>query len=137
MNNPPKWFTPVAVVALLWNLLGAAALAMDAMADPAALTPAQQALVASTPLWAKIGSWVGVGAGALGSLGLVLRKGWAVPLLAVSLAGVVVQDVWLFGMADVAPAYGSAPLVMQGVVLLIAIALLWLARSARAKGWLN
>jgi hypothetical protein len=137
MNNPPRYFVPVAIVALLWNLLGVAALAMDAMADPAALTPAQQALAASTPLWAKIGSWVGVGAGALGSLGLVLRKSWAVPLLAISLAGVVVQDVWLFGMADVGAAYGSAPLVMQGVVLAIAVALLLLARNARAKGWLG
>ena len=137
MTNPPRYFVPVAIVALLWNLLGLAALAMDAMADPAALTPAQQALAASTPLWAKIGSWVGVGAGALGSLGLVLRKSWAVPLLAISLAGVVVQDVWLFGMADVGAAYGSAPLVMQGVVLAIAVALLLLARNARAKGWLG
>lgn len=137
MNNPPKWFVPVAVVALLWNLIGVAALAMDAMADPAALTPAQQALVASTPLWAKIGSWVGVGAGALGSLGLVLRKGWAVMLLTISFAGVIVQDVWLFLLADVSSAYGSAPLVMQGIVLLIAIGLVSLARSARAKGWLS
>ena len=137
MNNPPKWFVPVAVVALLWNLIGLAALAMDAMADPAALTPAQQALVASTPLWAKIGSWVGVGAGTLGSLGLVLRKGWAVMLLTISFAGVIVQDVWLFLLADVSSAYGSAPLVMQGIVLLIAIGLVSLARSARAKGWLN
>lgn len=137
MNNPPKWFVPVAVVALLWNLIGLAAIAMDAMADPAALTPAQQALVASTPLWAKIGSWVGVGAGALGSLGLVLRKGWAVMLLTISFAGVIVQDVWLFLLADVGSAYGSAPLVMQGIVLLIAIGLVSLARSARAKGWLN
>lgn len=137
MNNPPKWFVPVAVVALLWNLIGLAAIAMDAMADPAALTPAQQALVASTPLWAKIGSWVGVGAGTLGSLGLVLRKGWAVMLLTISFAGVIVQDVWLFLLADVSSAYGSAPLVMQGIVLLIAIGLVSLARSARAKGWLN
>jgi hypothetical protein len=137
MNNPPKWFVPVAVVALLWNLIGLAALAMDAMADPAALTPAQQALIASTPLWAKIGSWVGVGAGTLGSLGLVLRKGWAVMLLTISFAGVIVQDVWLFLLADVSSAYGSAPLVMQGIVLLIAIGLVSLARSARAKGWLS
>lgn len=137
MNNPPKWFVPVAVVALLWNLIGLAALAMDAIADPAALTPAQQALVASTPLWAKIGSWVGVGAGTLGSMGLVLRKGWAVMLLTISFAGVIVQDVWLFLLADVSSAYGSAPLVMQGIVLLIAIGLVSLARSARAKGWLS
>lgn len=137
MNNPPRWFVPVAVVALLWNLIGAAALAMNAAADPAALTPAQQALVASTPLWAKIGSWVGVAAGALGSLGLVLRKGWAVMLLTISFAGVIVQDVWLFLLADVSSAYGSAPLVMQGIVLLISIGLVSLARSARAKGWLS
>ena len=137
MNKPPKWLMPVAVVALLWNLIGAAALAMNAAADPAALTPAQQALVDSTPLWAKIASWFGVGAGALGSLGLVLRQGWAAPVLLISLAGVIIQDVWMFVLADVAAVYGNVALVMQGIVLVIAIALLSLARGARAKGWLS
>ncbi|MBX9727394.1 MAG: hypothetical protein K2X31_00660 [Sphingopyxis sp.] len=137
MNNPPKWLMPVAVVALLWNLIGVAALAMNAAADPAAFTPAQQALVDSTPLWAKIGSWFGVGAGALGSLGLVLRRGWAAEVLLISLAGVIIQDVWMFVLADVAAVYGYAPLIMQGIVLVIAIALVSLARGARAKGWLS
>lgn len=137
MNNPPKWFTPVAVVALLWNLIGAAALAMNATADPATLTAAQQALAASTPAWAGIASWFAVGAGALGSLGLVLRKDWAPEALLVSLAGVIIQDLWLFAIADVASAYGTAPLIMQGIVLIIAIALLSLSRTARVRGWLH
>lgn len=136
MTIAPKWFTPVAFVALLWNLVGAAALAMNALADPAALTPAQQALVASTPLWARIASWCAVAAGALGSLGLTLRKGWAAGALLVSLAAVIVQNMWLFAIADVGSAYGPTPLVMQGLVLVIAIALAMLARSARARGWL-
>jgi hypothetical protein len=137
MNNPPKTYSVAAAIALLWNLIGAAALGMNAMADPAALSPDAQALVASTPLWAKIGSWIAVGAGALGSLGLLLRKLWAVPTLMLSFAGVVVQDIWLFGMADVVAVYGYAPLVMQGIVLIIAIGLVSLARAARAKGWLG
>ena len=35
MNTPPKWFTVVAVVALLWNLLGCFAIAADLMLSPA------------------------------------------------------------------------------------------------------
>lgn len=137
MSASPKWLVIVGVIALLWNLMGAAAVVADALTDRSTLTAAQQALAASMPVWAKAGSWIGVGAGVLGSLGLVLRKTWAVPVLGLSLAGIIAQDVWMFGMADVASAFGSTPLMMQGFVLAIAVALLWLAHSAKGKGWLG
>ena len=65
VSATPRWFRPVAIVALIWNLLGCFAYLSDVTMKPediAKLTQAEQALVASrccrrswaassTPLW--------------------------------------------------------------------------------------
>jgi len=48
-----------------------------------------------------------------------------------------VQDVAMFVLSDVLKVYGSVVLGLQGLVLAIAVALLWFARLANAKGWLR
>lgn len=138
MEQAPKWYMPVAVVALLWNLMGCAAYLRDVMLTPedvAKLSAAEQALYASRPAWSVAATAVAVWGGALGSLGLILRKRWATSLLIVSLAALVVQDASFFLMsgAEVVP----AALVIQGMVLVIAIGLVLLARKAAANGWLR
>lgn len=136
--NAPKWLRPVAVLALLWNLLGVAAFVADLLVSPddvARMDAAQRAMYEARPLWSVVGTGVAVIAGALGSLGFLLRRRWARGLLAASLAGVVAQDT---GMA---PAVAGLPspvvLALQGLVLVVAIALLVLARRGVASGWLR
>lgn len=141
MNAKPKWYLPVAILALLWNLAGCAAYLMDVMRTPedvAQMSAALQALYAARPAWAVGASAIAVWAGLAGCVGLVMRKRWATPLLIASLAGVIVQDLYLFVLngAAVAQAVPGA-FVMQGIVLLIAIALVVLARKAAAQGWLT
>lgn len=138
MNTAPKWFLPVAVIALLWNLLGCMAYLGDAMMSPddvARLDAAQQALRAERPAWSVAATAVAVWAGAAGSLGLILRRRWATPLLAVSLLGVIVQDYSLFVLGSAGA--DTVALALQGLVLLIAIGLLLLARRASRLGWLR
>jgi hypothetical protein len=140
MNNAPKWFVPLAIVALLWNLLGCFAWVSDLMMtadDVAKLPPEQQALYAARPLWALMATGAAVLGGALGSLGLALRKRWARALLVLSLIGVIAQDVGLFGMTDALKTAGTVPLVLQSVVLLVAIGLVLLARKAVHRGWIR
>ena len=139
MNPTPKWYLPVTIVALLWNLVGCAAFYQDLMLTPedVAKMPADaQALYAARPGWSVVASAVAVLGGALGSLGLILRKRWATPLLIASLLGVILQDVSLFAMSGKA-AVPTAAFVLQGLVLLIAIGLVLLARRATARGWLT
>jgi hypothetical protein len=138
MERAPKWFVPVAVVALVWNLLGCAAYLSDVTlseADVAAMSLEQQALYASRPTWAVAATAIAVWCGAAGCLGLTLRKRWANPLLVASLVGVIGQDVALFGLGRAAGA-GAAVVVLQGLVLVVAIALVLLGRKAGARGWL-
>ena len=100
------------------------------------MTPAQQELYKARPAWAVSATAIAVWGGAVGSLGLILRKRWATWFLVASLAGVIVQDVALFVLS---PAAGHVePMVygLQGLVLVVAVLLVALARRAAARGWL-
>lgn len=139
MNPPPKWLKPVAVIVLLWNLLGCVAFAMDASlsaADIATLPAAQQELYAARPAWAVAATALAVVAGAIGSLGLLLRKGWAFVALAASLIGILAQDLNLFVLTDGAQLGGPAVIATQGLVLAVGIALVLLSWKGVKAGWL-
>jgi hypothetical protein len=140
MKATPKWYLPVTILALLWNLLGCAAFLSDVMLTPedvARMSAAQQALYAARPAWAVAATAIAVWGGVAGCLGLILRKRWAMPLLLASLAGVIAQDLGLFVLSDAARQAGPVPMVLQGLVLLVAIGLVLLARKAAARGWLT
>lgn len=136
----PRWLRPVAVLAMLWNLLGCAALFADLLmcpADVAKLPPEQQAMYAARPAWAVAATAVAVWGGAIGSLGLLLGRRWAWPLLLASLLGVIVQDIAMFVIFGAIHAAAPGAMALQGVVLLVAILLAWLARKGVAAGWLR
>ena len=140
MAQAPKWYTPTVVVALLWNLVGCLAYLADVTIKPddvAKMTAAQQAMYNARPTWAVAAMACAVWFGLAGSLGLVLKKRWATPLLLVSLAGVIVQDIGLFMMRGFVEVGGYTAVVLQGCVLIIAVALVMLARKATAQGWIG
>ena len=139
MGTLPKWYTPVAIIALIWNLLGCFAFLSDVMLTPediARLSAAQQALYASRPFWAIVATAIAVWFGAAGSLGLILRKRWALPLLVASLVGLLVQDFGLFVLTDAVKLAGPVPFILQGLVLLVSIGLVVLVRTAMTRGWI-
>ena len=138
MSARPKWYLPVSILALLWNLMGCAAYLSDVMLtaeDIAAMDATQQALYNSRPAWAVAATAVAVWGGAAGCVGLILRKRWSAVFLELSLAGAIVQDIGLFILSGVNP--GTFVMVMQGLVLLIAIGLVVLSRKAIANHWLS
>jgi len=129
---------PVAIIALLWNLIGCAAYLMDVTLTPeavAAMAPDQQALYAARPVWAVGVYAIAVWGGALGCVGLVMRKRWAKGALLASLLGLIAQDIALFGMSPVA--IEASVYALQGMVLVIAVLLLLLANRAERQGWLE
>lgn len=135
----PTWFKVVAVVALLWNLLGCFAFASDLKLSPddvAKLSAAQQTLYAARAGWAVAATAIAVLGGALGCIGLLMRRKWALPVLVLSLIGIVVQDFGLFVLVDGATLAGPVAVVLQAIVLAVGIALVWLARKGIARGWL-
>jgi hypothetical protein len=139
MNTTPVWFIVVAVVALLWNLLGAAAVIMNVMITPeaiAALPSAQQQMYADTPMWSSYASLVAVFTGALGYIALLMKKAFALPLFLLSIAGLVLQNIDIFVLVDAIAVLGSVVLVMQGGIAVVAIGLLLLTRMAIKRDWI-
>ncbi len=140
MTPAPKWFTPVVIVALLWNLLGCLAFAADAMMTKEAvakLPEAQQALYNARPAWALAATGVGVICGALGCVALLMKRKWATPLFVLSLLGVIAQDLALATLAGAVAAFGIVPIVLQSVVLIVCVLLVFFARKAAKAGWIG
>jgi hypothetical protein len=136
----PRSFWIISGVALVWNLLGVAAfVAHMTMTEQALmkLPEAQRMFYEAIPAWADGAFAVAVFGGALGSLLLLLRKSWAVPVFVVSLAGILVQLYHAFVMADGIKIFGTGGLVMPATTLIIAVLLVWYSRSAIAKAWIS
>ena len=137
--NTPTWFKVVAVLALLWNLLGCFAFFSDLSLLPedlAKMSEAQQALYAARAGWAVAATAAALFGGALGSIGLLLREKWVFPVFVLSLLSILVQDFGLFVLADGASLGGPVVVVMQAVVLAVGIGLVLLSRKGIARGWL-
>jgi len=139
-NNAPTWFLIVGILALIWNLMGVAAYIMQVTMSPeamAALPDAQRAIYESTPAWATSAFAIAVNGGALGCLFLVLKKAWAAPLLQLSLAGILVQMFHSFFISNSFEVFGPGGMIMPIMVIIVAVFLVWLAKSAKLKGWIS
>jgi hypothetical protein len=140
MHATPKWYLPVAILALLWNLVGCWAYLQDVMVTPedvARMSADLQALRAARPMWSVAATAVGVWAGAAGCIGLILRRRWAVPLLIASLLGVILQDISLFALGRSVAHMAQSVYILQGMVLAISIALVVFGRRAAARDWIG
>ena len=139
--KPPTWYWIVAVLALLWTLLGCATYVMQAYGlgagMEAGMTDAQRTLDASMPAWVTGAYAIAVFAGALGCIGLLIRKRWAKMLLLVSLVAALAQQFWVFALSDAIALLGSSAAILPICVILIAIATYWFASHADKKGWLG
>ena len=125
-------------MALLWNLLGCAFLAMELFAQEAVMetmTVPQKEWARSIPDWIYFVYGVAVSTGVAGSIGLLLRKAWSIRMFAICLAAVIVQMVYTMLIGGGLQVMGPSGLVMPSVVIGIAAGLLWFSWFARSRGW--
>ena len=136
----PTWFTVVAGVLFVWNLMGVAAYIMQVTMTPeamAALPEAQRQLYESTPAWATAAFAIAVNGGALGCLLLLLRRKLAGIFLKFSLAAVLVQMFHSFFMSKSFEVFGPGEMVMPVMVIIISVYLVMLAEKARTNRWID
>lgn len=139
--KPTFAFWVIASVALFWNLIGLFQYYVGVTLTPEALaaqfTPEQVAVIEATPVWVTSATALAVTAGVVGSILLLLRMSLAVPFYIVSLVALIVQDIYVFGMSDSLAAFGTQPLILQSIVLLIALFLAAYSRTQRQRGVLR
>ncbi|MEZ0470805.1 hypothetical protein [Luteimonas salinilitoris] len=136
---PTKGYWAIAVIALLWNLLGVVMFVVQANMTPemlAALPPEQRQLIEGTPAWIDAAFAVAVFGGVLGALGLLLRKRWARVLFVVSMLALLVQICGSLALTPAWRVHGPAVLAMPVLLLAIAGFLVWYSRKAVARGWI-
>lgn len=140
-ENPgaPWWFQIVAIVAVLWNLMGLMAFTVQVAMDDAtiaALPEGQRELMQTTPAWAIIAFAVAVLCGTAGSILLALKNKAAVAVLWLSLIGVLVQNTHSFLLSNALEVHGALAVVVAVAVIVIAIGLAVLSSRANRDGWL-
>ena len=139
-TSPPVWFWVISIIALLWYLMDMSAFFMRVlMTDDVikAMPENQQHLYRNMPLWVNIVFAGEVFGGALGCVGLLLRKKWALPLFVVSILGVLSQTFHVYFLSDAISTMGTPAVVMPLVAIVIGVGMIVLARSAISKGWLR
>lgn len=128
----PAWFLPVAVLAVLWNGLGCFMVLSEltwSAEQLAQLSAAQQLAYHSRPDWLMTTSIVAVLTGLFGALLLLRQHAWAIFWLGLSLVAVIVQDIGFASIENLRQAVDSTALAVQGSVLVLAIAQVWLAKQ--------
>lgn len=139
-SSRPVSYWIVAVLALLWNLLGVAMFCMQAMLTPeqvAAMPAEHRQILQATPGWLQAAYAVAVFGGVLGAIGLLLRRRWAMTFFLLSLLGLGGQCLGTFLVTPAWQVMGPSGLLMPVLLLAIALILLAYARRAAARGWLS
>ena len=133
-------FRVVAVVALLWNLFGLFSFYLHFTAGPevvATWPEAQQQIAAATPRWIFVPFAIATIGGVLGSLGLLLGKRWAAPVLLLSLLGILIQFGSIYAITPTWALTGIGGAMLPLCIGLFGLFLWWYARKAAARGWLG
>jgi hypothetical protein len=136
----PVWYWIIAVVALLWNLMGCTSFAMELFAQETMMKnmdmpEAQKEWARSVPSWIYFVYGLAVLTGMAGSIGLLLRKSWSTRMFGICLGAVIVQMVYTIIIAGGLQVMGPSGLVMPALVIAVAAALLWFACFACNRGW--
>lgn len=139
-EKPTTTFWIFGGAALVWNLIGLVAYISSVTMSPEALakmTAEAQAFYTGTPTWATAAFALAVNAGVLGSLFLLLRKSWAVPVFVLSLVALIVQNVDAFVLRDALSLSGINGVILPALVFVVAVLLLVYSRSVKERGWLT
>jgi hypothetical protein len=130
----------VAVLSLLWNLVGA----FDYLATQTKMesymgqfTQEQLDYFYSIPAWAVSGWAIAVWSGVVGSVGLLLRKKWAEWAFCLSLIGMAVSSLHSFLLSNGMEIMGSGAVVFSLVIWIVAIFLYVYSRKQAKAGVLT
>jgi len=139
-RKPPLWFWIVAVIFVIWNLIGVSNYLMAAMATPESLaaqgyTDEQVEFLLDVPkLYLSVFA-IAVWSGLVASFLLIFRRRWAVPVFLFSLVFVLLSFVFDF-VGGTFTVLGNAYLAIMIVVTILAFIEVFFSRMAKNKGWL-
>jgi hypothetical protein len=105
--------------------MGMTVLRTNQALERSGLNEQQIRLTLSTPTWVNVAFGVAVIFGVMGCIALVMKRRLAIPLLIISLLGVLVQNTYMYFLSDTVEAMGvgASPFVIVGAIAVIPFAL--------------
>lgn len=140
MTKRPMWFRVVSVLAVLWNLFGLWSFYTHVTATPGVIATwpeVQQRIAEVTPGWIFVPFAIATLGGTLGSLGLLLGRRWATPVLLLSLLAIIVQFGAYYLLTPTWALTGMAGAALPLCIAMVGLLLWLLAGKAAARGWLR
>jgi len=131
------WFTPAAVLATLFMLLGVVSYVMHVAADPAAMPLDQRALYEAQPWWMTAAFALAVWPGLAGTILLLVRRKFAVPLLLLSLVATIIWFAAFFIVPGLRLNLSSDELALPLLIVVLTWTIFWFARHSAQRGWLK
>lgn len=136
-SKTPRHLWIIGILALLWNLMGAFDYLMTKTKNEAYMgqfSPEQLEFFYDFPAWLTAFWAVAVWGGVLAAVLLLMRKKLAVPVFVVSFLCMVVTAIHNYGFAGAADIVGGMGLAFSAIVFVVALALIFYARSLTTKG---
>ena len=133
----PKHLWIVGIVTLLWNLVGAYDYLMTQTRNEAYMGKFSQAQLDyfyGFPVWFEFFWALAVWGGLAGSILLLLRRGLALPVFAVSFVAMVMTTIYSFGLSNGMELMGAGGAAFTAVIFLVALGLVFYARAMRTRG---
>ncbi len=131
----------VGILTLLWNAMGAFDYLMTQTENEAYMsrfTPEQLDYFYGFPAWAVAFWALAVWGSLLGSVFLLMRKGWAYPTFLVAFLSMCVTTVYNYGLSEgLEMAGGPGPIIFSAVIFLVALGLVFYARAMKERGVLR
>jgi len=136
-SGTPWHLWVVGIVSLLWNAVGAFDYFMTQTENASYMenfTPEQLEFFYGLPSWVVFFWAIAVWGSVLGSVLLVLKKGWAVEVFLASFVAMVITTIHNFLLANGMEVMGAGGAVFSAIIFIVAL-LLWLyARKMRTAG---
>ena len=137
----PTMFWVISIIALVWNFMGVSGFVAHMMTTPemiAAMPLPERELYEAYPFWTQITYGIGTIGGILGSIALVMKKAWAVPIFLASFIAVMIN--MPFGMfatnsIEIMGVFGG--IVFPVIIMAIAAFLWYYSKKAKDNNWLT
>lgn len=140
-RRPPAWFWLAAAVLVLWQAVGVWSWWEHWRHGPRAMgatpTEADIAYFAALPAWYAWLYAVATWSALAGGVALLVRRAIAAPLLALSLVATVAMFGYTFAVTDLVARKGASVFAFPAFIVAVGAFAWWLARAARARGWIR
>ena len=140
-TKAPWHLWAIGIVTLLWNAVGALDFVMTQTRNEkymSGFTPAQLEYFYGFPAWVVVAWGVAVFGGVAGSILLLLRKALAFPVFAVSFVAMVLTTIYNFVLTNGMEIMGGpGAAIFSAVIFVVALLLVFYARSLKQRGYLS